>query len=1013
MFTQPIFETINVDVMSDTVTITLNNEDVEAPAGATIREAAEASGIHIPTFCYDDRLKPYASCFLCVVEVEKAKGLLPACSTRVTPGMVIRTDSEKVTSARKMALELLLSDHAGDCIAPCEATCPAHIDIQGYIAHIANGNPEAAVRLIKRSNPLPVVCGRICPHPCESQCRRGLVDEPVAINPLKRFASEFELQNGAFLPETAPDTGKRVAIVGGGPAGLSAAYYLRQMGHAVVVFEALPKLGGMVRYGIPRFRLPWDLLDNEIKAILDLGVEVHTGRKLGEDFTISSLKEDGFDAVLLAIGAHQAKPMRVKNEDADGVIGGIDFLRKVVLGERVDIGEKVAVIGGGDTAMDCARVARRMGAKATLLYRRTQAEMPALPMEQEETMEEGVEFRFLTAPTEVLVDDRGQASHLRVISMKLGEPDESGRRRPVPVEGSEEDLPFDLIISAIGQDPDMSCVQDDPEKPGITRWNTFVYDEKTNVTSQEGIFAAGDCAFGPDTVIRAVGEGQRAAKAINLYLSGADVRLQNEYSISRGRIEALNMEDYAPRYAHKKRIQDTVFPPERRLEKGGWDAINKGLEEMQAIAEASRCIECGCNARFDCGLRKYATEYGADEKRFVGEKRRYNDDVRHPLIKIEGDKCITCGSCVRMCLEVRGIGALSFIDRGFGTRVGPNFDDPLQETGCDACGMCMDVCPTGALAPNTGKEAGPWVAESVQTTCTACSRGCGLKVYATEGRVVKIQSIEGDSVNNAILCAEGRFGYQLLDGMCKGSEQSAVQEAGEMLASAGQLAVVVSPRLTIEQMYAAARLARRFKGRLYYPVPENIRSGVRIQAAYSKKAGEANTALLDRLSAMALTGNERPDADTVLLIGVGLDAEKGQKVISINPASDNADCYFVLPDPLQTDGLMLNRDGSLCVIRAVLPKEEKVLDCHALLARLAGQESLAELDELRSELADEIGELSVITKLDHGKRLFSSDLEPVLKSVGTDNREKAFSDHLENIGMYRQRCECAADGIVT
>ncbi|MCG8375624.1 MAG: FAD-dependent oxidoreductase, partial [Chlorobiales bacterium] len=426
--------------MSDIVTIILNDKEVQVLAGATIREVAEANGIHIPTFCYDDRLKPYASCFLCVVEVEKAKGLLPACSTQVTPGMVIRTDSEKVRIARKMALELLLSDHAGDCIAPCETTCPAHIDIQGYIAHISNGNPEAAVRLIKKSNPLPVVCGRICPHPCESQCRRGLVDEPVSINPLKRFASEYELQKGAYLPETAPDSGKRVAIVGGGPAGLSAAYYLRQMGHAVVIFEALPELGGMVRYGIPRFRLPWDLLDNEIQAILDLGVEVRTGKKLGEDFSIDSLKKDGFDAVLLAIGAHLAKPMRVENDDAEGVIGGIDFLRKVVLAEQVDVGKNVAVIGGGDTAMDCARVARRLGADVTLLYRRTQAEMPALPMEQDETMEEGVEFRFLTAPTEVVVDEKGRATHLRVISMKLGDPDESGRRRPVPVEGSEEDL---------------------------------------------------------------------------------------------------------------------------------------------------------------------------------------------------------------------------------------------------------------------------------------------------------------------------------------------------------------------------------------------------------------------------------------------------------------------------------------------------------------------------------------------------------------------------------------------
>ncbi len=975
--------------MSETISITLNGQAVEAPAGATIREVAESQGIHIPTFCHDDRLKPFASCFLCVVEVKGARGLLPACSTRVAPDMDIQTDSEQVTKSRKMALDLILSDHAGDCIAPCEATCPANIDIQGYIAHIANGDPEAAVRLIKERNPLPVVCGRICPHPCESECRRTLVDEPIAINPLKRFASEYDLEMGPFTQEPGADSGHKVAIVGGGPAGLSAANYLRRMGHAVEIFEALPELGGMARYGIPRFRMPWDLMDKEIGAIIGMGVKVHFNQRLGRDFSIADLKGQGFGAVLLAIGAHKPKPMRVENEESEGVIGGVDFLREVVLGNITDVGQKVAVIGGGDTAMDCARVSRRLGADVTLLYRRTQAEMPALEIEQEETIEEGVDIRFLTAPTKVLLNDAGRAYAMEVITMELGEPDDSGRRRPVPVAGSEEVMEFDTIIPAIGQGPDMGCVDNEQARPETTRWDTFVYDEVTQVTDQEGVFAAGDCAFGPDILIRAIGEGRRAALAIDLHLSGAEVKLTKPYAISRGRLAELEEADFAPRFVHAKRAQESTHPAAKRLA-DPWDSINIGLERATAMAEASRCIECGCQARFDCDLRQYSTDYNATEVRFSGEKRNYAVDNRHPLIRIEADKCITCGSCVRICSEVRNINALAFIQRGFSTRIGPNFDDPLQDTGCDACGMCTDVCPTAAITLNTGKECGPWIWQTEQTSCSACDRGCGLNVHSVEGRVVKVQSIDGDPVNGAVICAEGRFSYQL---SAKGADSAGdIAAAREALQAAGSAAVVVSPRLTVEQTFAAYKLAASSNGSLHYMAGEagdNEGNG--------KISGEANLALLHKLGATPLDSS----ADCIVSVGAGVSREQTGSATLIALATPgtaaDADHALSMADPLNISGAVLNRDGRLALLYGSLQDAADPAGL-ATLAALAGDDALGDLTTVRKALAAEISELSILTSL-NGARLVDAGLAPELGGVAPDGREQAFQAHLAALGL--------------
>ena len=379
------------------IRVNIDGYEIEAQEGATILQIARENGIEIPTLCHDARVEAYGACGLCVVEVEGSPKLARACATKAADGMVIHTQGERAKQARKVALELLLSDHEGDCKAPCSLNCPAGTDCQGYVGLIANGQYREAVKLIKEKVPLPASIGRICPHPCEQACRRKMVEDPIAIAHLKSFAADLDLRSWApYQPECAPDTHRKISIVGGGPAGLTAAYFLRTMGHSVAIYDAMPKMGGMLRYGIPQYRLPKEVLDQEIAAIANLGVTMINNAKIGDGVTLDELRE-GSDAVLVAIGAWTSSSMRVPGESLNGVMGGIDFLRHVALNEPSGIGERVAVVGGGNTAMDACRTAVRMGAKEVyIIYRRTRDEMPADALEIAQAEEEGVAFKFLT-----------------------------------------------------------------------------------------------------------------------------------------------------------------------------------------------------------------------------------------------------------------------------------------------------------------------------------------------------------------------------------------------------------------------------------------------------------------------------------------------------------------------------------------------------------------------------------------------------------------------------------------
>ncbi len=428
-----------------------------------------------------------------------------------------------VLSIVSMSSKLIHMEEVNDCLAPCQQKCPGQINIPRYIEAANKGDYAAAVNIIRERNPLLLVCGRVCPRPCEDVCRRTHVDKPVGINMIKRFVADWEMKNKLRLEiPCASDTGRKVAIIGGGPAGLSCANFLRRLGHSPTIYEAMPALGGQLRYGIPEYRLPKKDLEWEIQGILDLGIDVHYNKKFGVHFTIEDLQKEGYEAFFMGIGAWASGSLRIDGEEAQGVISGTEFLSGVGLGQIPNIGPKVIVVGGGNTAIDAARTSIRFGCDVTMLYRRTRNEMPANTEEIDAAADEGVKFVFLSAPTKVIMDNRGKATHLECVKMELGEPDDSGRRRPVPVKGSETRYPVDTIISAIGQKPELTCFYTEGVEQcqiDFTRWRTINADPETLQTSIPYVFAGGDAFSGPDLVISAVGAGRRAARSIHHMLT--------------------------------------------------------------------------------------------------------------------------------------------------------------------------------------------------------------------------------------------------------------------------------------------------------------------------------------------------------------------------------------------------------------------------------------------------------------------------------------------------------------
>ncbi len=669
------------------IKVTINGKEIVAEKGKTILQIAEANGIEIPTLCYTEKIKPYGACGLCTVEVEGMPKLLRACSAVAGDGMVINTDTPRVRQSRKIALELLMSDHTGDCKGPCSLNCPAGTDCQGYIKLIAEGKYKEAVALVKDRVPLPASIGRVCPHPCETACRRRLVEEPISIAFLKSFAADEDLKSGdKFMPEIAESTGKSVGIIGGGPAGLTAAYFLAVKGHKVTIYDAMPKMGGMLRYGIPQYRLPKEILDMEIASIAELGVEMKNNIRIGKNITLDEIKSS-HDAALVAIGAWKSSSMHIPGEDLNGVYGGIDFLRSIALKNPVKLGKRVAVIGGGNTAMDACRSAVRLGAESVyVIYRRTRDEMPAEKVEIDEAEEEGVIYKFLCNPVEI-IGEKGNVSGVRCQVMQLGEPDEGGRRSPVPVEGEFEFIELDNVIMAIGQKINI----DGFESLEITQRGNISADTSTFRTSVDGVFAVGDATNrGASIAIEAIGEAQKASEVIDSYLNGEIVGYRKPYVSER----VVTAEDLADR--HKvSRAKMPQRSPEERIK--DFDEVNLGFDEETARNEAKRCLECGCHDYHECRLIRYANDYRVEPERFSGDKHHCKKEQKLVYIERDQNKCVLCNLCVRICDEEVGKSLIGLVGRGFTTVIKPEFADKSVTGFCKDCQKCVNACPTGAL----------------------------------------------------------------------------------------------------------------------------------------------------------------------------------------------------------------------------------------------------------------------------------------------------------------------------
>jgi indolepyruvate ferredoxin oxidoreductase alpha subunit len=570
-----------------------------------------------------------------------------------------------------------------DKIPPCQAECPLGVDAQAYIALISEGKFEEALTLVREKNPFPGITGRICSRPCEKVCRRGDVDQPVAINLLKRFLADRDDDSGMNVTP-AEEKGERVAVVGSGPAGLMAAHELRRWGHSVTIFEALPVMGGMLGVGIPEYRLPKRVLEREVSLVKRRGVEVKLNTPIGPELTLEQLKTEGYRAIFLATGAHLSVQLGIPGEGLAGVVPALEFLKRSALSQKLEMGRRVAVVGGGNAAIDAARTAIRRGAgEVSILYRRSRREMPAEPEEVQGAEEEGIRIHYLTNPTRI-VGTNGRVSAVRCLRMELREPDESGRGRPVPIEGSEFEMEADMVIPAIGEAPDLSFIGDCGVAVG--RSNTLEVNPATLATTVEGIFAGGDVVTGPKTYIDAMAAGKKAACSIHRYLRGEDLRSTSDVEEREAGFLSVNTEEVEPR----ARIE----PPSLSLQhrKKDFREVHLLPDQEKIAQEAGRCLHCGqCT---QCDICLIHCPDGAISKNEHG-------------YAVDFSKCTVCRVCAAECptstITMPVVGACVACDYCLKFFECPSLlqDEDgkvvVDRRTCVDCGLCLEVCSQKAI----------------------------------------------------------------------------------------------------------------------------------------------------------------------------------------------------------------------------------------------------------------------------------------------------------------------------